>query len=246
MELSVRPNASHLLHVLAVGITAMVIWSALGASAYGGVVTTGSILKTAKTTIAGQTGVHVVSTATSSTSSSTERIIADVGASSGTESVSEGGARLTIRVTPTDGYISGNSSGLTDVFGLSSAEAKKAGKDWVSWKAGTSQYSDLKSAVTISSVTTLLPVAKGTKLSTVTANGAKAYVLKWTTAATSSIPKLSNTLTISAVGTTLPVEETSTTSSGTKLTTTFSKWGEHLLVSAPPLASTIAANKITG
>ena len=92
----------------------------------------------------------------------------------------------------------------------------------MSWKTGTSEYSDLKSGLTISAITALLPKAKGTKLSMDFTNGTELYVLKWTTAATSSKPKLSITLTVSAVGTALPVEQTVTASGGTEETTTLS------------------------
>jgi hypothetical protein len=153
---------------------------------------------------------------------------------------------LAARLTPTEGYISGNSSGLTTIFGLSSPEAKKVGPGWVSWKAGTSQYSNLKSDLTISSITALLPRVKGTKLSTKASGGVKRYVLKWTTAATGTTPKLAITLTISATGTILPVEAVSTAADGTKATTKLSHWGGQPLVTAPPIASTIASSKVTG
>jgi hypothetical protein len=246
MDLSIRRNPPGLVHALALAMTALVISSALGATAYAGVVTTDSVLRAAKATIAKQSGVHVVFKASSSSSSINEKIVADVGTTGGVETVFVGKADLTVKVTPTYGYVSGNSSGLTTIFGLSSADAKKVGTDWVSWKAGTSQYGNLKSSLTISSVTGLLPKAKGTRLSIDVTNGAKLYVLKWTSAATSSTPKLSNMLTVSAGATTLPVEETATDSGGTKVTTTLSKWGEHVLVKAPPVAATITSSKITG
>ena len=77
----------------------------------------------------------------------------------------------------------------------------------MSWKAGTSQYANLKADVTFAAVTALLPRAKGTRLSTGLTNGANVYVLKWTAAASSSTPMLSNTLTVSASGQSLPVEQ---------------------------------------
>jgi hypothetical protein len=241
MDLSVRRSVPSLFHALALGITALVISAALGTAAYAGTVTTGSVLKTVKAAITKQPGVHLVITAKSSSSSTTEKIIADFGAKSGVENISEGKADSAVKVTPTYAYISGNSSGLTTIFGLSSADAEKIGKDWMSWKAGTTQYSDLKSGITISSVTAVVPKAEGAKLSTKITKGAKVYVLKWTTAATSSSPKILNTLTVSA-RTTLPVEETATSSSGAKETTMFSKWGEHVLVRVPPVASTISSS----
>ena len=220
--------------------------AALGGTAAASTVTLSSVLAAAKAAIEQQPGVQVVFVATAGSSSDTEKIVAHVGTTSGAETVSVGKADLAVRVTPTEAYISGNSSGLTTIFGLSSAEAKKAGSDWVSWKAGTSQYSNLKSDVTISSVTSLLPKAKGTKLSTKVAGGARLYVLKWTIASTSSSPKLTIMLTISATGPTLPVQAVSTAAGSSKATTTLSHWGAQTPVSAPPIASTIASSKVTG
>jgi hypothetical protein len=228
------------------GTIAVVSWAALGATASAAVATAGSVLKAAKAAIATQTGVHVQFVARSSSTSKTEKILADIGLTSGAETISVGPAHLAVKVTPTGGYASGNTSGLTTLFGLSAAEAKKAGADWVSWKVGTSQYAGLKADVTMTSVTALLPKANGTKLSSAVTNGARRFVLTWTIPATSSTPKVSNRLTISASGMTLPVEATSTASAGTTATTTLSRWGEHVLVGAPPIASTIASAKVTG
>ena len=192
--------------------------------------------------MAKQTGVHLVESGKSGSSS--VLFIADLGTKSGQETASEGKARLTLELTPTYAYIGGNSSGLTTIFGLTAAQAKKVGKDWISVKAGTSEYAPLKSGLTSSSLAVLFPATKGTTLSTTITDGVHLYVLKWTTAATSSTPKLSHTMTISAVGATLPVELLATASSGSA-STKFSKWGEHVTVSAPPVASTISLSKLT-
>jgi len=192
--------------------------------------------------MAKQTGVHLVDSSKSGSSSALA--IVDFGTKSGDETLSEGKARLTLKLSPTYAYLSGNTSGLTTIFGLTAAQAKKVGKDWISVKAGTSEYAAFKSGLTISSLAGVLPATKGTTLSTTVTDGVHLYVLKWTTAATSSAPKLSNTMTISAAGATLPVEEITTASSGSS-TTKFSRWGEHVAVSAPPVASTISYSKVT-
>lgn len=240
-----RRSVTRLLQVLGFVMAAAFVLAAWGEAANAAVATTSSVLKAAKATVGTEIGVHVVSIG-SSGSSIAQKITADVGTTSGSESVSEGKASLMVEVTPAFAYIKGNSSGLTTIYGLSAAAARKVGTDWESFKAGTSQYSNLKSDVTMSSVTDLFPAAKGTKLSTATIRGAKRYVLKWTTAATSSLPELSNTFTFSALGTTLPVKETSTASGDRKVTTTFSAWGKQVLVSAPAPTSTIASSMITG
>jgi hypothetical protein len=248
MDLSVRPSLRNVLSTLALGITTLVMTSPLGAAASAGVVSPGSVLKATMSGIAEQSSAHVVFIARSSSPPATEKIIADVGTTSGTETLFEGKADLAIKVTPTDAYLTGNASGLTTLFGLSAAQAKKLGSDWESWKSGTHQYANLKSDLTMSSVTALLPKAEGTKVSTGTdtAAGVKVYVLRWETAATSSLPKMSKTLTVSAEGAYLPIEQTATASGGVKVTTTLSKWGEVIAVSPPPAASTISSSKITG
>jgi hypothetical protein len=231
--------------LVALVVVILVLLSARTVTASAAAITTSSVLQSATRAIAQQAGAHVAFVAHSSSSSTTEKIIADVGATSGSETLSEGKAQLAIRVTPADAYVRGSSSGLTTLFGLTASQAKKLGTKWESWKAGTKQYSNLKGDLTMSSVSSLLPKPKGTTLSTEVAGGAKVYVLTWTVPATKSIPALSDTLTISAVGPFLPTEETET-ADGVRVTTQLSKWGEHVTVLAPPVASTVASSTITG
>ena len=206
--------------------------------------TVSSVIAAAKSALAKQTGVHLELASTSG--STKDDVKADFGTKMGAEVIVTGKATATVKVTPTYGYISGNVLGLTSVVGLSSAEAKKVGTRWISIKAGTSQYSAVATGTTISSLTSVLPVTKGTTLTTTTEHGLSVHVLKWTTAATGTTPKLAITLTISATGTILPVEAVSTAADGTKATTKLSHWGGQPLVSAPPIASTIASSKVTG
>lgn len=239
---AVRPHLS----LLAVGAAAVFVSAAFSAQAYASGPSTSSVLKSAKSAISEQTGAHVVSIASSSSSGTIEKITADVAVSTGTETIKEGSANLSVEVTPTDAYVKGDSSGLTKIFGLSSAGARRAGRDWVVWKSGTSQYSNLKSDVTVSSILSVLPKSEGTKLSTRSSGGVELYVLEWTSAATSSIPELSNSVTIAAEAPNLPVKEVSAASGGASVKTVFSKWGEIVTVNAPPVASTISSAKVNG
>ena len=118
------------------GVMTLALWAALGGTAYAGAVTSGSVLTSTKAAIAQQTGVHVVFRANRASSATTEKIVADVGVTTGQETVSEGQSHVAIRVTPGYGYVSGDSSGLTTIFGLTADQAKKVGSDWVSWRAG--------------------------------------------------------------------------------------------------------------
>jgi hypothetical protein len=204
--------------------------------------TTSSVLQAARTSIASQSGAHV-NFLVSSGSSTVETIAADVGTATGHQQITDGKATLRVRVTPAYAYVSGNSSGLTSIFGLSSSQAKKVGSRWISWKSGTKEYSTLKSSVTLSAVTALLPNAKGTTLSTVTSGSSTLYRLSWTTAATSSVPKLANALTLTAGGPTLPVKASSG-ASGKTATTTLSDWGEHVVVVVPPASATMPSSEL--
>jgi hypothetical protein len=227
-----------------VGLAVPAVTAIVAVTASADVITTSSVLSSTRSAIATQSSVHVVFKAHSSATSTTEEIIADIGKSAGSETVSEGSADVAIRLTPTFAYVSGNSSGLTKIFAMSAAGAKKVGRDWESWKAGSAQYENLKSDLTMSSVAKLLPSAKGTTLHSESTHGARIYVLKWSTGATASVPKLSSTFTISAGHVTLPMTLTSTASGGTSVTTTLSKWGEPILVQAPPATSVISSPKV--
>jgi hypothetical protein len=246
MEARLRRRVNLILGVLSSALVTCCAVAALGATAGAGVVTPSSVISTAESAIAKEASVHVVFVAQEGSPPKTETIVADVGRASGTETATEGKASLVIILSTTDAYVSGNSSGLTTIFGMSSADAKKVGKDWESWKAATSQYADLKSDLTMSSVRALFPKAKGTRLTTVVSKGSTFSVLKWTIAATSSIPGVTNTLTVSSGATTLPVTEVARISNGAKATTTLSGWGEPLAVGIPPVAATIPSSKING
>ena len=116
--------------VLPLAAIAFVASTAALASAASAAVTTSSILKAAKAAMAKQTGVHLVDA--SKSGSTSVLAIVDFGTKSGEETLSEGKARLTLKLTPTYAYVSGNSSGLTTIFGLTAKEAKKVGGDWIS------------------------------------------------------------------------------------------------------------------
>jgi hypothetical protein len=214
-------------------------------SASAGPVTATSVLTAAKAALAAQKAVHLAVYSHAASSKTTERVSADLGPKSGTETISEGQATITIRLTPKAGYLSGSPSGLSTFVDMPAAEIKKVGKDWIVVAVGSSQYSSLKNDVLIGSIAGVLPAAKGTTVARQNVKGTNLYVLSWTTAASGSTPKLSNTLTLSATGATLPIEET-TTASGSRETLTLSKWGERVDIAAPPAGSTIPFSKVSG
>ena len=90
------------------------------------------MLTSAKSAIGKQTSVHLVVTSRSSSSSVEERLEADLAKTSGKETISVGSEAAMIKLTPTYAYLSGNSSGLTKIVGLTSAQVKKLGRASVS------------------------------------------------------------------------------------------------------------------
>ena len=234
----------HQLHLtsLAAAIMAMVVAAPIAAQASVKNPSASSVIKTTKATIVNESGVHIL--VTSKTSSSSTKIVADIGATSGVETITEGSNEATIRVTPTYAYLSGNAGGLVTLMGLSAKEQKKVGSDVISMKAGTTPYKSLKSSITIPVLANLLPTVNGTTYSTRSIDGQQYYELSWTTKATSSTSKSKSVLTISEGAVVLPVREVSTSSSGTG-TTNFSKWGERISVSVLPTSQIIPYSKVT-
>ncbi len=238
------------------GTVATVLISALATATFGlaagpgeaaasGTATASSLLAAAKGAIAKQGAVHLVVSSKSASSSTTEKVVADLGRKSGVEAISDGADNVAILVTPAYGYISGNSAGLSKIVGLTSAQVKRVGKRWIALKKGTTQYTGLATDITISSIETVLPSPKGTTLSIDTTTATHLYVLKWATAATSSTPKLSSLLTLPVAGAPLPIQEI-TTAAGSKETITLSRWGEFVRIDPPPVGSTIPYAKVTG
>jgi hypothetical protein len=222
---------------------AIVVETPIAAEATGTDQSAGSVISTTKVAMANESGVHLL--LTSKTSSLSTKVVADIGATRGAETITEGSEEVTIRVTPTYAYLSGNAAGLTTLMGLTTQEQKKVGTDVISMKVGTTPYRSLKSSVTIPVLASLLPVVKGTKFSTVVIDGRQYFELKWTTKATSSTSSSKSVLTLSEGASVLPLRETDTASSGTS-TTTFSKWGERVSVSVPPGSTLIPYSKVLG
>jgi len=202
-----------------------------------------ALVKTVTKAILAARSAHFV--VTSKTPTSTERIIADAGPSTGEQRISAGKSTAEVRVTKRYAYFEGNSSGLSTFFGMPSADIKKTGTKWVFMKAGTSQYTSFKDGIVVSSLPTgFLPTTTQAKTTTVTTSsyaGAPTYLMSWTI--TSNGKKVAENLEIAATGRALPVFA-SDVSGNDHSTTTFSKWGEVVSVKVP--TSLIALSALTG
>jgi len=203
-----------------------------------------SLVAAAQDSILGQKSVHLVITGHKAGSGAVaEQIVADIGTTTGIESITSGAATATIRVTRTDAYFSGSPTGLATFIGLSSSAARKAASRWVDIKASTNEYKDLAAEDTISSLpASILPSTENAvQLKTATMAGQKVYVLTWKTTASGSSTQISENLVLAATTGALPLSET-TAANGDSQTVTLGHWGEHFTVPVP--ASTIPYTRV--
>jgi hypothetical protein len=227
---------------LALGVTLVLAVAPMSAGASVKNPTTKSVLQAAQKAMAKESGVHIY--VTSKTGTVRSVVVVDIGATYGEEIITSGKSSVKIIVTPTDAYLSGSATGLTKIMGLTAAEQKKVGTLSVVMKAGSTPYTSFHSNLTTTVLAGILPLAKGTKYKA-SSDSAKDYQLSWQTAASSTAAATKSVLTISSGSKTLPIKEviTGTTGGGT---TSFSKWGEHVVEVAPAVASTIAYAKVIG
>jgi hypothetical protein len=240
--MSFSPRRRIQLISLALGATLILAVTPIAAQASVSNPTAKSVLKATLKAMSKESGVHVYVTSTSGTSTSI--VTVDIGATYGQETIRSGKSLVKIIVTPTDAYLSGSATGLTTLMGLTAAEQKKVGTRSVVMKVGSSPYTSFKSNLTTAVLSGILPVVKGTKYKTST-DKKKDYQLTWKTAASSSAAATKSVLTISSGSMTLPLKEVITGTGGGG-TTTFSKWGEHVVEKAPAAANTIAYSKVIG
>jgi hypothetical protein len=240
--MSFSPRRRFQLISLALGATLVLAVTPIAAQASVSNPTTKSVLTATKNAMGKESGVHIYVTSTSGTNASI--VTVDIGATYGEETIKSGKSVVNIIVTPTDAYLSGTKTGLTTIMGLTAAEQKKVGALSVVMKSGTSPYTSFHSNLTTSVLAGILPVAKGTKYK-VSGDSSKDYQLTWKTAATSTATATKTVLTISSGSKTLPIKEVITGTSGGG-TTTFSKWGEHVVEHAPAASTTIPYAKVIG
>jgi hypothetical protein len=199
-----------------------------------------SALETALVTEAGdamlaEKGVHLVITGTRpGASDPAERIVADVGTSTGTESIASGSASAKIVVTRDAAYYAGNQAGLTTLIGLPKAAASRAGSHWVMIRKGTREYQDLAVEDTIAALPgTLLPGSSdAVTLATRTSDGHKVYVLAWSATDSGTGTTITEKLLLTAGARALPVAEI-TTANGYRQTARFTNWGKPVTVHPP-------------
>jgi hypothetical protein len=225
---------------VAFGATLLLAITPLSAHASVSNPTTKSVLKAAHKVLLTQSGVHIYTKSTSGSESNI--VVVDLGPKYGEETIRSGVNFVRIIVTPSDAYLSGSKTGLTTIMGLTAAQEKKVGTLSIVMKAGSTPYKNFHSNLTTSVLSGILPPTEGTKYK-VSGDGAKNYVLSWTTPASSTAAATKSVLTISSGSKALPIKEVITGKTGGG-TTTFSNWGEKVVEHAPAEADTIAYAKV--
>lgn len=205
--------------------------------------TTKAVLSAAKASMLKEAGVHVVVTSTAGKTKS--KVVVDIGVDSGVEKIVSGDKTVSIIITPTYAYLSGSATGLTTIMGLSTAQQKKIGTHTMSMKAGTAPYVNLKSNLTTPVFATMLPASGGTKFMMKGSGSKKTFVLSWASKASATSVATKSVMTFSSGKNTLPIKEVITSTTGSGLTT-FTKWGEHHVVSVPSASSIVTYKQVFG
>lgn len=203
-----------------------------------------AVVAATRKAILSQTAVRLTSTSRdASTHKVVETAVFDAGRTSSSQRYRATSARVAILLSPKGAWFTGNSSGLTSLFGMPSNLAAKVGTKWVAVKKSDAQYKDFSSAVLSSLPGHLLPSSSATSvhLRTERRSGKKLDVLAWTD--TSSGVKSTYRLEIAGTGRSLPVRETQSTTTSTRVTR-FSHWNERIVVRVP--RHTIEFTKLTG
>lgn len=191
-------------------------------------------------------GVHVaISGYQKGHGSPVETIIADMSARYATESIRNGSALASIRITPTAAYLSGNIAGLTSLIGLSAASAKKAGNRWVEAKARTTQYNALSTEDTLASLpASVLPLGiGGVTVSSTGSATSKVRVLSWKATVNNANEPLIEKLVVSAGTSPLPLSE-KTVAGGDTQEVSFTDWGQEVTVAPPPPTDVVTYSRL--
>jgi hypothetical protein len=205
-----------------------------------------SVVAAASDAIVAAKSVHIVITGRKPGSTAVaERIVADIGAAAGTETISSGAATARIRVTRSTAYFAGNPAGLTTFIGLPKAAARRAGSRWVAIRKGSAEYTDLAAEDTIAALpASILPgTSDSARLRTAAMAGRKVYILDWQATASGSGSPIAERLILTAGSKPLPVSET-TTANGNSQTVTLARWGQPVAV--PPPAAAVPYSSVKG
>lgn len=172
----------------------------------------------------------------------TLRVIGDAGATSGSQSLTVANGKITehmsAEVVGKTGYVMGNSTGLHNIIGLTSAQAKKYAGKWLSFPMSNTSLAQLAAGLVKSQVATELGISGPYAfVPDATVNGQHAVGIRGSVSTDNggSVPEV---LYVPSTGRPLPIEEVTNPSAKPHSSTihgtvSFSNWGEKVSVKAP-------------
>jgi hypothetical protein len=229
------------IHMIVGAVTLSVAASAGAVAASPGVsgaTTTAQSTYKAALTYAATQNVHYVSRATQGTA--VLQVSGDTGPTSGAQtlSVKKGSTleTLDVRLIGKTGYLRGNSTGLTQILGLTAPQATTYAKKWLSFPTGNQTLDQLVSGLRNKDVATELKLSGpysfgGTK----TIDGHAAQAIRGFSS-DSANKKVATTLYVETGSTPRPLQEVASPGNGTTAvngSVTFSNWGQQSHVAKP-------------
>ena len=230
---------SRVLILVALGGAALVTPTIASASS---APTAATLISATKAQLLKEKSVHISVVSVSPKNKSTVSV--DLGLTKGQEFLVSGAMKVGVVVTPKAAYLSGNAAGLTTVMGLTSAQQGKVGKKWVIMASGTTPYTNLVKNLTTVALGQMLPVAKGTKLTT-SSDSAKDFRLTWTSSSSATATKSSSVMLISSGQKRLPISQTISTTTGRGVTK-YSNWNKDFTVKVPKSSATVTFKSVFG
>lgn len=202
--------------------------------------TSASLITAMTKAISTMHSVHVEITAAQSAPKVNETISQDSGLTSGSQNVSTGSEHASVLLTPSNAYLSGNSSGLSAFFALPPDDIPLVGTKWIVIKSGATQYKTFVNTIGYKSLfKNLVPSTKPLSVSATTYHFIKAYVIFWQVTSGTATTQLN--LYLPQNGKELPIAETA--KSGTTVEqSVLSQWNKPIAIKAP--TNTIAISKL--
>jgi hypothetical protein len=156
----------------------------------------------------------------------------DIGAHEGRQVIDSDGAHSTVLVLHGMAYINGDSTALTQYFGLQTPNPQGLAGEWISIQPSDQNYSAVSAAVTLRSDFDDLMLGHFSKESTVVVDGTSLTAVHGFVERPTGANNVPATLYVTQTGTVLPVRLQVSTGGVTE-TTTWSNWGHSVSLATP-------------
>jgi len=193
---------------------------------------------------------HYVSVSTSQ--GITQTTIGDAAPDSGHQVITIGGTEdFTVLVIGTAAYFQGNAASMQDQLGLDPVVAQQHADQWISLQPSDAPYQAIYAAVTTAAaLSDSVTISARAQLAPTTVDGTSVTPIRGTLTPVDQIPTRGTAhLFVRAKGSPLPVSFTGSgvvSGQATTFHTTFSQWGESVVVQAPAGAVAYSSVDIGG